>query len=82
MRDHIIWHIKNKNLKAKLYHEETLTLSKPQEVVSEYHDKEALIPMPESHINRTKAVISMTTQQNSRDDAGSVTRWVTSANTA
>ena len=38
--------------------------------------------MPESHINRTKAVISMTTQQNSRDDAGSVTRWVTLANTA
>ena len=48
----MILHIENKNLKAKLYHEGTLTLSKLLEVVSQYHDKEALIP--ERHINRIK----------------------------
>ena len=54
VRDHVISHIKNKNLKAKLYREETLTLSKLLEIVSQYHDKEALILIPEGHVNRIK----------------------------
>ena len=79
VRDHVISHIKNKNLKAKLYREETLTLSKLLEIVSQYHDKEALILIPEGHVNRIKGVM---TRQNLRDDAGSVTRLVTSVRTA
>ena len=79
VRDHVISHIKNKNLKAKLYREETLTLSKLLEIVSQYHDKEALILIPEGHVNRIKG---MMTRQNLRDDAGSVTRLVTSVRTA
>lgn len=47
--------IKNRNLKAKLYREETLTLSKLREIVSLYHDKQALILSPESHVNKINA---------------------------
>ena len=44
--------IKNRNLKAKLYREETLTLCKLLEIVSLYHDKQALVLTSESHVNR------------------------------
>ncbi len=43
VRDHAISYIKDRNLKSKLYSEETLTLHKLMEIVSEYHDQEALI---------------------------------------
>ena len=43
VRDRTISFIQDKNLKAKLYREETLTLSKLLEIVSQYHDKEALV---------------------------------------
>ncbi|CAB4006666.1 Transposon Tf2-9 poly [Paramuricea clavata] len=43
VRDHAISYIKDKNLKSKLYREETLTLNKLMEIVGEYHDQEALI---------------------------------------
>ncbi len=43
VRDHAISYIKDRNLKSKLYREETLTLHKLMEIVSEYHDQEALI---------------------------------------
>lgn len=43
VRDRAISFIQDKNLKAKLYREETLTLSKLLEIVSQYHDKEALV---------------------------------------
>ena len=52
VRDHVISFIKNPNLKAKLYREETLTLCKLLEIVSLYHDKEALVLTSESHVNR------------------------------
>ena len=48
VRDRAISFLKDKNLKSKLYREETLTLSKLMEIVSQYHDKEALILIPES----------------------------------
>ena len=51
MRDRAISFLKDKNLKSKLYREETLTLSKLMEIVSQYHDKEALILIPESQVN-------------------------------
>lgn len=35
--------IKDRNLKAKLYREETLSLTKVLEIVSQYREKEALI---------------------------------------
>ena len=42
VRDCTISFIKDRNLKAKLDHEDTLSLSKLLEIVSQYHDKEAL----------------------------------------
>lgn len=48
VRDHAISYIKDKNLKSKLYREETLTLGKFMEIIGHYHDKEALILLPES----------------------------------
>ena len=53
VRDHAISYIKDKNLKSKLYRdrEETLTLGKLMEIVGHYHDREALILLPES-VNR------------------------------
>ena len=51
VRDRAISFLKDKNLKSKLYREETLTLSKLLEIVSQYHDKEALILIPESQVN-------------------------------
>ena len=52
VRDRAISYIQYKNLKAKLYREETLTLSKLIEIVSQYHDKEAVILIPESKVNQ------------------------------
>ena len=51
VRDRAISFIKDRNLKAKLYREEALTLSKLMEIVSQYHDKEALILTPEGQVN-------------------------------
>ena len=51
VRDRAISFIKDRNLKAKLYRVETLTLNKRMEIVSQYHDKEALILLPESQVN-------------------------------
>lgn len=50
-RDQVLRYIKDKNLKSKLYRTEHLTLSKLLDVVSQYHDKEALILQPEEQIN-------------------------------
>jgi len=54
-RDQILTYIKDKNLKSKLYRTENLTLSKLLDVVSQYHDKEALILQPEEQINQVEA---------------------------
>ena len=52
-RDQVVTHIKDKNLKSKLYRSENLTLSKLLEVVSHYHGKDALIVVQtEEDINR------------------------------
>lgn len=48
MRDRAISFIKDRNLKSILYREETLTLTKLMEIVSQYHDKEALILVREN----------------------------------
>ena len=48
-------YIQDKNLKAKLYREEILTLSKLIEIVSQYHDKEALILIPERQVNQVSS---------------------------
>lgn len=51
----MLTHIKDKNLKSKLYWSKNLTLSKLLEVVSQYHDKDALILIqPEDQINRVE----------------------------
>ena len=51
VRDRAISFIKERNLKAKLYHEETLNLSKLLEIVSQYHNREAVILIPEGQAN-------------------------------
>ena len=64
MRDQVLTHIKDKNLKSKLYGSENLTLSKLLEVVSQYHDKDALILVqPEDQINRVQLAEKHTTSQ-------------------
>ena len=51
VRDRAISSLKDKNRKSKLYREETLTLSKLMEIVSQYYNKEALILIHESQVN-------------------------------
>ena len=46
IRDRTLTFVTNKQLKAKLYQESDLTLSKLLEIVSSFHDKEALILIP------------------------------------
>ena len=53
-RDQVLAHIKEKNLKSKLYRIDDLTLSKLLEVVSQYHDQDALVLLPEEQINRVE----------------------------
>ena len=63
-RDQVLTHIKDKNLKSKLYRSENLTLSKLLEVVSQYHDKDALILVqPKDQINRVQLAEKHTTSQ-------------------
>ena len=58
-RDQVLTHIK-----SKLYRSENLTLSKLLEVVSQYHDKDALILVqPEDQINRVQLAEKQTTSQ-------------------
>ena len=51
VRDCAISYIQDKNLKAKLYREETLTLNKLMEIIGQYHDKEALVLIREGQVN-------------------------------
>ena len=51
----VLAYIKDKHLKSKLYRTDGLTPSKLLEEVSQYHDKEALILVPEEQINRVEA---------------------------
>ena len=53
MRDIVIFHVTNKELKSKFYREENLSLSKLLEIVSTYHNKDAMILVSEDTVNRT-----------------------------
>ena len=46
--------IKDRNLKAKLYHEETLSLTKVLEIGTQYRDKEVLFLVPEGQENNIR----------------------------
>ena len=48
VRDLAISFIKDKQLKAKLYREENLTLTKMMDIVAQFHDKNALVLLPET----------------------------------
>ena len=76
VRDRAISFLKDKNLKSKLYREETLTLSKLMEIVSQYHDKEALILIPESQVN------SLSSDPKQGGKCWHAIKWVTSRKTA
>lgn len=43
VRDIVILHVTNKELKSKCYHEGNLTLTKLLEIVSTYHHKDAMV---------------------------------------
>ena len=53
VRDIVIFHSRNKELKSKFYREENLSLSKLLEIVSTYHNKDAMILVSEDTANRT-----------------------------
>ena len=53
VRDIVIFHVTNKELKSKFYREENLSLSKLLEIVSTYHNKDAMILVSENTVNRT-----------------------------
>ena len=55
VRDRAIYFIRDRNLKGKSYLEETLSLGKLFEIVSQYHDKEALTVKPEGQVNNIRA---------------------------
>ena len=43
VRDRVQPHIKDQNLKSKMYREENLNLAKMTKIISEYHDKDAMV---------------------------------------
>ena len=53
MRDIVISHVTNKELKSKFYREENLSLSELLEIVSTYHNKDAMVLVNEGTVNRT-----------------------------
>ena len=53
VRDIVISHVTNKELKSKFYREENLSLSKLLEIVSTYHNKEVMVFVSEDAVNRT-----------------------------
>lgn len=54
VRDQASSFIKERNLKAKLYREETLRLTKVLEIVTQYRDKEAFNLVPEGQENNIR----------------------------
>jgi len=54
VRDRASSFIKDRNLKAKIYREETLSLTKVLEIVTQYRDKEALLLVPEGQENNIR----------------------------
>ena len=53
VRDIVISHIMNKELKGKFYREENLSLTRLLEIVSTYHHENALVLLSEETVNRT-----------------------------
>lgn len=53
VRDIVISHVTNKELKSKFYREENLSLSKLLEIVSTYHNKDVMVLVSEDAVNRT-----------------------------
>ena len=53
VRDIVIFHVTNKELKSRCYREENLSLSKLLEIVSTYHNKDAMILVSKDTVNRT-----------------------------
>ena len=54
VRDRASSFIKDRNLQAKLYQEETLSLTKVLEIVTQYRDKEVLFLVPEGQENNIR----------------------------
>ena len=62
-KDQVLTHINDKHLKSKLHRSENLTLSKLLEMISHYHDKDALILVqPDEENNRVELTEKQTTK--------------------
>ena len=56
VRDRVLSHIKDPSLKSRIYREDELTLAKLTTIVSGYHDKDAMILIPEdTNVNRVSS---------------------------
>lgn len=55
IRDQVLTHIKDKNLRAKFFSTNNLTLAKLLDILNQYHDKEVFTLVPEMQINRVHA---------------------------
>ena len=53
MRDIVISHVRNKELKSKFYREENLNLSKLLEIDSTYQNKDVMVLVSEDAVSRT-----------------------------
>ena len=54
VRDRVLSHIKNQNLKSKMYREENLSLAKMTKIISKYHDKGAMVLVSGKSENKTE----------------------------
>ena len=71
VRDRVLSHIKDQNLKSKMYRDENLNLAKMTKIIGEYHDKGAMVLVSGKSESKTKVDIkymkSMKAQNQNRD---------------
>lgn len=52
VKDTVIFHVTNKELKSNFYHKESPSLSRLLRIVSTYHNKDAMVLVSEDTVNR------------------------------
>lgn len=77
MRDRTLTFVADKQLKARLYRDNDLTLSKLLEIASGYHDKEALVLIPITLSITLQPHCKIVDQRNFRVSATDATKWDT-----
>ena len=54
VRDRVLSHIKDQNLKSKMYSEENLSLAKMTKIISKYHNKGAMVLVSDKSESKTE----------------------------